>query len=233
MSSPSNDLQLYALSSGTRFYCPSSGAAAVSPAFDAAWEDTSAATRLRCVTTKSSTAMTTVSFTDLDTTDRDILVRQYVSDAIDAQTIPATIARLQFRARELSSTEDMFIAWGMRVVSNDGTVVRGTLVTVNRGPVEFATSLTNAGDSANTTAVTASANDRIVIELGAGGDPTAVHDFDLRIGDTGSTDLIEDNANTTDNVPWVELSYAITFAGAATTWGGLLGTQRNRLVVVP
>ena len=89
------DRKLYA----TRFYLPSSGAAGASPNYTASWEDTSIAARLKCVTTKISSAMTTVSFTDDDETDKDILFRQYVSDPIATQTIQAQTIGFSIRVQ--------------------------------------------------------------------------------------------------------------------------------------
>ena len=57
----------------TRFYLPSTGAAAISPNPDAAWEDVSILARLAAVTTKIASAMTTVSFLDNDASNKDIL----------------------------------------------------------------------------------------------------------------------------------------------------------------
>ncbi len=74
----------------TRFYLPSTGAAAVSPSY-AAWADTGqAGSRLKAVTTKISSAMAGVYVASVAGGER-TLIRQYVSDPIPAQTITGTV----------------------------------------------------------------------------------------------------------------------------------------------
>lgn len=196
---------------GTRFYLPSAGAAAVSPGFDAGWEDTSIATRLKTVTTKIASALTTVNFTDVDTTDRDILFRQYVGDPLVAQTINAQNVRLQMRASETLATNDMFLTWVLKIVSNDGTTVRGVLVAIRRDGTELDTVLTNRGDLATIASLAILDGDRPVVELGTGGLPLTVHSSSLRIGDADAADLPEDDTTTADNNPWLEFQQVLVF----------------------
>jgi hypothetical protein len=67
----------------TRIYLPSTGSAAVSPAFDAGWDDTVDATRLPCVfDTKSSTSMATTQYRDNDNKPEAHLIHQWVSPPI-------------------------------------------------------------------------------------------------------------------------------------------------------
>lgn len=206
----------------TRFYLPSTGAAAVSPAYDAAWEDTSIAARLATSTSKISSASLAVSFSDAVDTDRDILFRQYVSVAIAAQTIAAQTVKFQIRGAEGNIDKNMFSAIGLRVVSNDGGTVRGTLLAVTRDDLELLVdsfpfdetpAWENRQFSATTTAVTSLDNDRIIIEIGTGGDPALDEDHrsGVRIGDASGTDLPEDNTTTTDNNAWVEFANVISF----------------------
>ena len=196
----------------TRFYLPSSGTAPVTPSYDAGWEDTSIAVRLNATTYKESTAMTTVSFADATNTNKDILFRQYITPPIVAQTIAAQTLKFQIRGAERIAGNNMFTAIGARVVSNDGITVVGTLLAVTKDGLEVdaSTTLENRLFSATTTQVIANEGDRIVIEIGTGGDPAntggADHDSDLRIGDVAASDLAEDDTTTTDNNPWVEFT---------------------------
>ena len=198
----------------TRLYFPSSGNAPASPAFNAGWEDTTAASRLKCVTTRISSAMTTVSFLDANRTDRDILFRQYVSDPLAAQTILAQTVKIQMRVRETHADNNMFLAWAVYVFSYDGAVLRGTVVALNRDATESTTTLTNRGDTATSTQVITQYGDRIVIEIGMGGNPHDflgnAHDSDISIGDNSATDLPEDSTSTTANNAWLEFPNDVT-----------------------
>lgn len=209
---PVGPSRLFAWAGRTRYYFPSTGAAAVSPGFDTGYEDTSIATRLRTVTTKISSAMTTVDFTDLDTTDRDVLFRQYVGDPLVAQTINAQDVRLQMRGIETLGINNMFLTWVLKIVSNDGSTVRGILVAIRRDGTELDTVLTNRGDLATIASLAILDGDRPVIEIGTGGIPTvSVHSSSLRIGDADATDLPEDDTTTADNNPWLEFQQILQF----------------------
>lgn len=206
----------------TRLYLPSSGTppAGFTPAFDAAWEDTSIGARLPCDTAKASTAMTTVSFTDADATDKDILFRQYISLALTAgQTITGNQEiNSQMRVAETAAANNLFLVLGIRIVAADGSTVQKTVVVVVRGDTEAVTTLTNRSNapSSELTNYTTVAGDRIVVEVGLGGDPLtgSTHSGDMRIGDADPTDLPADETTTTDNNPWVQLTDTLTFVAA-------------------
>lgn len=203
----------------TRFYLPSTGSAAVSPAYDAGWEKTDIAARLPAVTTKTSSAMTTLSTTDGGQDNEDHLYRQYISDQIAAQTISAQTLEFQIRASEDDAKGDLYTAIGVRVVSYDGNTVRGTILAVSRDATEVATSLTNRRYTATTTEVTAEDGDRIVIEIGLGGDPwgSGYHsDGNLRIGDAAASDLPENDTDTNDYNPWVEFPNTLSWYSGPT-----------------
>lgn len=208
----------------TRFYLPISGAAAVSPTFGGgtAWGSTTGADRIRCVTAKSSTALTNKTITESSGTHNNKLGRQYVSDPIAAGNITGTVKGI-IRCVESAADVDAMAQCVIYVVSNDGATVRGQLIAFTTAALssEFATTLTNrkfpfgwSGAGASVTTVTAQANDRIVIEVGtrtpSGEDGTA----SLNLGDTGSTDCAEDETGTAANVPWIEFSadlFAVAF----------------------
>lgn len=213
-------------SSATRFYLPVSGAAAVSPTFGGGttWTVTTGADRIRCVTTKSSTALTSKTITETNAAQGNSLGRQYVSDAISAGDITGTVKGI-IRCSESSTDVNANSQVVIYVVSNDGATVRGQLIAFDNSALsnEFATTLTNSkfpkawsGAGKSVTTVTAQANDRIVIEVGTrtsgGEDGSGV----LNLGDTGATDCAEDETGTAANVPWIEFS-ADLFTSAATT----------------
>ena len=199
----------------TRFYFPSSGSAPVSPAYSGSWDNTDDAQRLPCYDSAQGTSMSTVAYFDSDVGNTDHLIRQWVSEPITAQTISVQTIEFQMRCQEGAVQDNQFIAICIRVVSNDGSSVTGTILDVTRDGTEIsASSLQNRRLTASTTQVTSNANDRIVIEVGCGGDPlgSADHDVDIRIGDNGGSDLPEDDTSTNDYNPWLEFPNDITFA---------------------
>ncbi|HEX4611490.1 MAG TPA: hypothetical protein VH092_25070 [Urbifossiella sp.] len=205
----------------TRFYLPSTGAADASPGFDAGWEYTAAADRLKCVTTKISSSMTSKTGTETSSTaNEDILVRQYVSDPIGAQTITGTV-KGQIRAQESGSSGDQRAQVVIKVVSNDGSTVTGTLLAMDTSALsnEFATTLTNrkfpkGSSGASLSSVAANSGDRIVIEIGARKGDASSTNFvaTLSFGDNSGTDLAEDEVTTTANNPWIEFSQTLSFS---------------------
>jgi hypothetical protein len=169
-------------------------------------------------------AMATVSFVDATNTDKDVLLRQYVSyPLVTGQTITGGQAlKAQCRIAERLAGNNLFLTLGIRVIASDGSTVRKTVLAVTRDNTESATSLTNRAFTANSAATnyTTQAGDYLVIEIGAAGDPAntggADHDFDLRLGDAAASDLAEDDASTSDNRPWVQLNDTLQFIYTAT-----------------
>jgi hypothetical protein len=205
----------------TRFYLPSTGAAAVSPGFDSSWELTSQADRVAMVTTKIASVMTDKQVDKTDATATiDMLVRQYVSDVIDAQTISGNV-KGQIRVMQtVSGGSDHYAQMLLKVVSGDGSVVRGTLLAHNVAAIssEFVLSMTNRrfprGGSTALTNVVASAGDRIVAEIGYRGNNALTNRSSIfSLGDDSGTDLPEDETTTAANNAWIEFSNTIAFGG--------------------
>jgi len=206
--------QIGAPTIGTRLYFPSTGTAAASKPFNAGWEDTTSASPARrsLKTAVSSSAMTTISFSDLDTTDRDILMYSGLSAPLSGdQTISVQSIRLAIRASETFALNNEFVTWVVEVVSNDGQTVRGTIVAIGRDDVEIATSLTDRYLTATSGSVSALNGDRISVELGVGGAPIAQHDSSIRVGDAAGSDLPYDDTTTTDLNPFIQFSQALVF----------------------
>lgn len=195
-------------------YLPNSGTApAISPTPDAAWEDVTILARRPMDTTKAATALATVAFTDANGVDRDILFRQHLI-RIAAQTILAQTITFQIRAIESDANNNMFTALGLRVIANDGTTVRGTLLAVTRDANELSpTTLTNRSLTATSTQVIAQDGDWIVAEIGTGGDPggaSPTHGSSLRLGDSAATDLPVNDSTTTDLNPYILFANTLT-----------------------
>jgi hypothetical protein len=204
----------------TRFYLPSTGTIDVIPSFGAGWT-TTGAIRLPCFPFKKGTAMTTLSFADANNANLDALLIQYISPCMEAQTLSSQSIALQIRALERIANNNLFTSLMVRVVSEDGTVVRGTPLALTRDTLETTTTLVNRRLLvASSIQVVAQEGDRLVIEIGAGGDPAntggADHDFSFRVGDAAASDLAADDASTLDNNPYVEFGGNITFRSILT-----------------
>jgi hypothetical protein len=206
----------------TRFYLPHFGDLNITPAF-AAWGLTTNMDRRRAVRSKTGTALTNKASAAVGvTTTRDVGIRQYMSDPLSgAQTITGTVKGI-IQALESATTANAQAQCTIRVVSKDGTTVRGTLLALSAGTTsEFATALTSrkfplawAAPGATLSSVSALDGDRIAVDFGARFVATTVATTTAteRFGDTGATDLAEDETGTTTTfVPWLEFSQTLTF----------------------
>jgi hypothetical protein len=216
----------------TRFYLPSSGTPAVSPAYSAEWNRTARAGRYPAVTTKTNTAAIETSLTSTATNPEFHLAGQFISAPVNAGTISGTV-KGQIRARENNDLFGGTVAVRIKVVSNDGTTVRGVLLDntaalpTARPPhvVNTATAVNRkftASDNTTVlhtlTPVTALANDRIVIEVGGRDiDAGTSRSMYLTFQDDQLTDLGENNTDTAGN-PWVEFSADVFSTPSATTY---------------
>lgn len=193
---------------------------------DSDWEDITFIARAICRTHSTGDAMADVAIDDADSTNRDIIARQYISLPLaPGQTITGEQAiKAQVRASETNAQNNVFLTLGIRVIASDGTTVRKTVLAVTRDDVEILalSEITNRQFTATSAATdyTTVSGDRLVFELGAGGDPsfTSPHDFTLRLGDAAASDLPEDDTNTTDLNPWIELEDDLKFVSP----GGLM-----------
>lgn len=218
----------------TRIYLPSGTVPiepSTNPAFDAAWNSTGAAVRRKPVTDgrKKGTAAASVQVTSAATNPEKILLAQYVSGPLRAQTISGNVSG-QIRALESNAAFNGTLQIGIRVFSADGATVRATLLAVGgttttaTTPPEFATALTNrrfltSGDVTPLplTSYTCVEGDRLVIEIGvADKDAGTARTASLSFGDN-TVDLTVDDTTTTANDPWVEFDTTIQFQTAVET----------------
>ncbi len=208
----------------TLFYMPATAEATpFNPTPDAAWEDTSILARAVLRTTKIADALTTVTFADSDSTDKDILFRQYVSELplTPGQTITGGQAIAAVcRVLEVSTFNNMFFTVAVRIVNLDGTVQK-TLLAPTRDDTEASTSLLGRYLSATSAAgnYTTVTNDHLVIELGMGGDPAGAsggdHDSSMRLGDSAASDLAFADGSSSDDNPVLQLADTLTFTVVA------------------
>jgi len=151
---------------------------------------------------------------DSDNTNMDCLLRQYVSNELEAGiTITGSQSiKAQCLAIEEDASNNMFLTIGIRIIASDASTVQKTVLAVTRGGTELdSTTLTNRQFTATSAAsdYVTSAGDRLVIELGVGGDPSLAgsHTAGVRVGDTGASDLPEDGTSTdTSKNPWIEFT---------------------------
>ena len=211
----------------TRLYLPSDALATpISPTPDTAWEESTGLTRTTTPTTKRSSAMTDKSNQDDTTQTVDWVFKQFVSDELTSgQTITGSQAlKWQIRARENAAQANAFTSLGIRIIASDGTTVRKTVLAVTLDDTETVTILTNRQFTATSAATnyTTVAGDYLVIETGMRATFLAdsTRTIVLRFGDAAASDLPEDDTDTTDLNPWVQLTDTLTFATAATSDSG-------------
>src|SRR5690349_1662341 len=125
----------------TRIYLPSSGAADVSPAFTASWNSTVGADRVHTAINRRSTGQSTKITAEISGGPKFILLRQFVSNPLAAQTFSGTL-KGQIKAAESAAALDATLAILVKVVSNDGTIDRAQLISItasqlNTTPPEF------------------------------------------------------------------------------------------------
>jgi hypothetical protein len=166
-------------------------------------------TRMKMSTTKASTA-----FADYTTTANPFSgsysgVAQFVSDPLNgAVSITASGWRPPIvRVKNNSGEATKELAYLMRVFTNDGSTVRGTLYSRNwtNGNDFGATYESRAPAQDNMTAVSAQDGDRIVIEVGFRNNGSGAGSNSIEIGDSAASDLGTTSGETNQYNPWSEI----------------------------
>jgi hypothetical protein len=201
----------------TRFYLHSTGTADHVPLAPVGWSETTGFDILECAPYKMGTPMTSKTrATSLTAANSKILIRQYMSIPIAAQTIGVGTVKGTIRALE-SAINDNADAVTCRIwlASQDAQTNRGTILAIANSTVaEFSTSLRAKRIAAGvaTSSVTAQDGDHIIIELGytmtTGGTSVSA---DLNFGCNSATDLGDNETDTAANNPFVEFSVTIAF----------------------
>lgn len=201
----------------TRFYFPLDTAAPVNPDFTAAWNYTSEAVRRALASSKGSSSVTAGTQVGPWTAGNYALDRQYISAPLAAQTISGTF-KGQLMVREYADTDNVAaVLICVKVVSNDGSTVRGTLLTLNYygGAAEFINNATHRNkkiaDGDALSSVAAQAGDRLVIEIGYSDVSGTTPEASAKWGENAD-DLPENETQTTDGAGWIEFSGTITFS---------------------
>lgn len=206
----------------SRAYFPDDIAALISPAIDAGWAGT-VSLRRQATLIKGVSALAAGSTISVAATGVSYIDRQYILGPIQAQTITGTV-KGQLLAREFAASDNVTRSnIGIRVVSSDGSTVRGTLLAIGVAGGTTA-ELSDTGFrnrkiaiAASLSSVDALAGDYIVIELGfrsptAGTTPEAA----FKYGENAS-DLPEDETQTTDGAGWLEFSQTINLSSLTVT----------------
>lgn len=215
-----------------RFYFPSSGVPDISPAADAAWA-VAPTTRFNAVTTKISSATSDQTNNSTGAAPENVCCVQYISAGLAAQTISGTV-KGQAWCREGAAGLDACSQLVIRVLSSDGTVVRGTLLSAH---AEALTSEWGSGAGARNrkfplaalspatlSSVDAQEGDRLAIEIGARVNGAVIAEARFRARDDSGSDLPEDETSGDIGNPWLEFSQTLLLAGqsANPTIGGAL-----------
>ncbi len=200
-------------------------AATVSPAFDASWGTTAAATRFTMNHIKGTSAITEGTEIAMASGSHG-LDRQYISHPLEAGSLTSSTLKVQLMCRQFGGGGIEHLLGTVYVVSGDGDT---------KGDIHFGFAtyglqtayIINAthrnktgwdGDLGGN--VTINEGDRLVIELGHfcnefDADPSAA----AKWGEDG-TDLPEDETQTTDGAGWVEFSDDLTFLPLAVAAAG-------------
>lgn len=200
----------------TRLYLSRTEAAPVTPAANGSWGYTSEAGNYALKRTPSGTSLAGGAFIGAWTAGQTALDRYYVSEPLNAQTIAAGTVKAQLQAREFASSDNVTTRFEAYVVSNDGSVVRGTLIAIGAlaGAELLQTGFRNVpfADGDATSEVVASLDDRIVVAFGYGDASGTTPEGQAVYGDpVAGGDLPEDSTDTSSSRPWVEFSADITF----------------------
>ena len=215
-----------AASAQTRLYFPAAELPAVTPAVQTGWSDSSERESRSLSSSKGTSAITAGQTVDIleDQANYDDLDRQYISTRMAANvtfTNASTTVRAVVMMREFATTDDVTqCIMGIRVMSEDGTTLRATLLAVaNYGPtLEFINNATMRnkrcadGDTVTATYTTV-LGDRLVVEIGYMTDGAETSPQAAAKWGENATDCAENETNTTDCAGWIEFSNAITWAG--------------------
>lgn len=206
----------------TRLYLPASGSPPLAAlAVNSNWELTNSLVRLPCFTAKQNTALATDARTWPATTTQQWCWRQYQSETLAAGyswTTADTVSMVIGKCGEPSArTADTHLAYVVRVVSGDGSVIRGVIGLYHATSFEFpnvasAATRIHSARVNGATSFSSQAGDRIIIEIGLHGVTPAAVQVQMRFGDPSATgDFARTAGLTTDLDPWVELSRTVTF----------------------
>ncbi len=214
----------------TRLYMVNNTAPAISPNVDANWESSASPFgrgKLSKTTDAGDTLTTTAAFTS--TAGQDRCHKQFISDPLVAGLKIGINWKAYAQALESAANDNIVSCMGARLVSEDGSTVRATMLSVgdkSGTQTEWNTSLRNKNfaNNAGTTVVQATQKgDRLVLEFGHKDASGTSISGQTRWGSGGSTDLGENETSTsTTERPWIDVPMAIRYSYTLTTSAGTL-----------
>jgi hypothetical protein len=183
----------------------------ISPAFDANWEVTGSATR-RNLREKGNTVVlsnTNTSLSTVITTTQDYLAWQFISQPLpQINFTTADTIQIVAYANQSVSTANASLAYVIKIISNDGATVRGTLLTQFAGSA-FGTSQASysTGAVAFTGNVTAQAGDRLLVEVGCHcAAPSTSATINITFRDSTTSDYAGSGTTSPGFNTWIEIS---------------------------
>lgn len=143
------------------------------------------------------------------TTTQQIAARQFLTDPVPYPLRLTGTFSMVLRGLENATTNNVFLAYVLRVLSKDGATVRGTLASsmTNAGTEFAATAATRIFSAVALTPLNLEAGDRFCLEVGGHAQaPSAAGSFTYRFGVAQGADFALTSGLTTDLNPWWELS---------------------------
>jgi hypothetical protein len=199
----------------TRFYFQSGSTPPVTPAFSASWSSTTGMVRLKMDTVKAATAFTDYACTVNPFGGGYTGVIQLVSRPLNgAQSITVSAVRAPIiRVKNSSGLADKDLAYIIRVFSQDGLTVRGTIrsFTFTNGADFGGSYSSRIGILDNLSALSAQDGDRIVCEIGLRNNSDGAGSNAFDVGDASASDLGTTTGETNQYNPWTEFG-AITLS---------------------
>lgn len=147
------------------------------------------------------------------TTTESIVCQQFVSPPLPAQIFTGTVSAV-IAVFQSVTTANATLAMSVRLVSQDGGTIRGTLFSIFGTDTAYATTQsTRIVNAQSITPMTLQQGDRIVVEVGVQATaPSTSGTFNSRFGFIAQADFALTSALTTDLNPWIEFSQDI-YAG--------------------
>ena len=209
----------------TRFYLASTGSAPVAVPYSGFWTKTGQAVRRPCTTTGNGTALTNFTTTESFTTQERILVVQFVSAEMPAQTINTQELKTVLIAHEAATAAGAYLMVLVRIVTSDGVTQRNVLWTTP-GSWQISTTVRTwapLGLYSGTT--TLFGGERIVIEYGwdAQNSTPTTQSVTLRFGDTGTDYAFTAGLTSISRRPWLEMGDDVFAVPAYAGTAGLSG----------
>jgi hypothetical protein len=132
---------------------------------------------------------------------------------------------MQIRCREIGANDNQFLNVLIFVCDSAGTTIKETLFAQAQGPTELAVTQTNRSFTGTLTSADLETDDRIVVQIGTSGLPTAAaavdgHNANMFWGCNASSGDLPENETETGSTfrPWIEFS-ANLFGGLSPTRG--------------